>query len=102
MFHERALQVTVVSLHSFRAPAPRPDRSFGERFAGVGNHQLGVDNQLCAKPVTGWTSAEMTIEGKMFRGELAKRKSGLCISIISRVAQFLPFARWSGGVAPLT
>src|SRR6266480_6291452 len=102
MFHGRLLQLPPVTLHSFRAAAPLRDHSFGERFAGVGNHQLGVDNQLCAKPVTGWTSAEMTIEGKMFRGELAKRKSGLCISIISRVAQFLPFARWSGGVAPLT
>src|SRR6266481_4532143 len=88
MFHERALQVTVVCLHSLRPPPPWRDRPFGECLAGIGNHQLRIASQLRAKTVTCRTRSEMTVERKMFRSQLAEREPGFCVSVIGRIAEF--------------
>src|SRR2546421_264570 len=62
MFHERALQVAVVCLHSLRPAPPRRDRPFGERFAGIGDHQLRIANQLRAKTMARRTRPKMAVE----------------------------------------
>ena len=72
MFHQRALQFFVIGLHPLRSAPPRRDRAFRERFFRLGNHQLRINHQLRAEPMTGRARAEVAVEGKMFRGELAQ------------------------------
>ena len=90
MFHERALQMTVVGTHSFCAASPWRDRALGQCFGRIGNHQIGIDNWLCPQAVAGRASAQMTVERKMFRSELTQPEAGLRVSVIGRVAAFFP------------
>src|ERR1700730_7405749 len=74
MFPEGAFQLLVIGTHSFGPAPPRRDRALGNRFSFVGDHQFGIDHELRSQTVTGWTRAEMAVERKMFRRELAQRK----------------------------
>src|SRR5881227_1227155 len=67
VLHERPLQVPIVCLHSLRPTPPRYDSAFSQCFARIGNHKLGIANQLGAKSVTSRACSEVAVEGKMSR-----------------------------------
>ena len=67
VFHERALQLAVISLHSFRPAPPRCDRPFRQRFLRIGNHQLDIADKLCPKTMTCRTRAEVAVKRKVSR-----------------------------------
>ena len=90
MFHQRQLQVAIIRLHSLRSAAPRRDCPFGNRFARVRNHQVRINNLLCAQTVTGRTGTQVTVERKMSWSELAERESSFRVSVIGRVTDFFP------------
>ena len=71
VLHERALEIPVVSLHPFRAATPGCDCALRERLFRIGNHELRIANQLRAETMTRRTSAEMAVERKVFRCQLA-------------------------------
>src|SRR6266498_3323440 len=60
VFHQRFLQMPVVCLHPLCPASPRRDCSFGQRSAGIGNHQVWIADQLPAKPMASWTCPKMT------------------------------------------
>src|SRR5436190_22323236 len=71
MFHEGALQTSVIGLHRFRAATPGGNRAFRERFRGVRHNQVGFADELGSQPVASRTGAEVAIEGKMLWGQFA-------------------------------
>src|SRR2546427_44307 len=64
VFHQRLLQMPVVCLHPLCAASPRRDCSFGQRSAGIGNHEIWIAHQLRAKPMASWACSKMTVERK--------------------------------------
>ena len=97
MLHERALQLFIICAHPFGPAAPRGDRAFGNRFRLVRNHQLGIDHELRSQTVTRRTGAEMAVERKMFRRQLAQSESRLRIAIVSRETLFFPLFKLGVG-----
>ena len=71
VFDQRILQMAIVDAHAFRATPPGRDCSFGQRFSLVGDHQLRIDHQLCSQTVASRASAEVAVERKMSRCQLA-------------------------------
>ena len=71
VFNQRILQMPIVDSHAFRAATPGRDCSFGQRFGLVGDHQLRIDHQLCSQTVASRASAEVAVERKMSRCQLA-------------------------------
>ena len=101
MLHQRALQLPVIGLHPFRAAPPWRDRAFRERLCRIGNHQIGIADQLRPQAVAGRARAEMAVKGKMFRRELAQREARLRVAVIGRIAKFFP-SLFRFGVRALT
>src|SRR6266498_5790434 len=58
VLHERLLQVPIVCLHSLRPTPPRRDRAFSQRVTRIGNHELGIANQLGAKSMASRACSE--------------------------------------------
>jgi hypothetical protein len=98
VLYERLLQVPIVCLHSLRPTPPRRNRAFSQRFTRIGNHQLGIANQLGAKSMASRACSEVAVKGKMSRSQFADSKASSGVSVVSRVTQFLPASRWSVGV----
>ena len=71
VFNQCILQMAIVDAHAFRATTPGCDCSFGQRFSLVGDHQLRIDHQLCSQTVASRASAEVAVERKMSRCQLA-------------------------------
>ena len=71
VFDQRILQMPIVDSHAFCAATPGRDCSFGQRFGLVGDHQLRIDHQLCSQTVASRASAEVAVERKMSRRQLA-------------------------------
>src|SRR5205814_8680664 len=67
MFYQRALQFFVVGLHPLWSATPGRNHSLSDRFFRLGNHQLGINDQLRPKSVACRTGTEMTVKGKMLR-----------------------------------
>ena len=90
VFHQRLLQMPIVGLHPLRPASPRGDRAFSQRFARIGNHQVGIANQLGAKSMASRACSEMAVEGKMSRESARRTKARIGVSVISGISQFFP------------
>src|SRR5438874_13808912 len=62
MFHQRALQFSVIGLHPLRPAPPGSDGARRDRFFRLRDDQLGVDYKLRAKAMTRRTGTEMAIK----------------------------------------
>src|SRR6266516_1947351 len=82
--------MAIIRLHSLRSASPRCDGPFGNRFARIRDHQVRINNLLCAQTVAGRTGTQMTIKRKMSWSELAERESSFRVSVVGRVTDFFP------------
>src|SRR5882724_12408535 len=89
----------IVESHAFCAATPGYDCSFGQGFGLVGDHQLRVNDQLCSQTVASRASAEVAVEGKMSRRQLAQIEACLSIPVIRGIAAFCPIVTCSGCLA---